>query len=223
MSELLTASEALWYLIDVGLDSRVRDERLEKLREIGKLMRWGHRAAISNGGADQVTVLLSGGVDIDDGHHRKPLRLGAGDLYGSTEGAPDEIRLRAYDDTLVCNVSRDDFEELAGEDLGAFETRAGLRPRVDLSVPVEELLYRPASARMAHALLRIADQLGNGQELEVRLKPRHLASLAGIAPARSRALYDAFQKENLIEVTSNGLVIPDLETVRMLANKGRAS
>jgi len=218
VSSIITSDEALWYLLGLGLDSRVHDSRLEKLRELGKLMRWGHRAEIARRNPDELTLLLSGSVDIADGHHRKTLRLKGGDLFGFTTDSPGDVRLQAYDDTLVCNIQRLDFENEVAEELGNYETRAGLRPRVQLSIPVGELLYRPASARMAYVLQHLAEQ-GTSELVEVKLKPRHLASLAGIAPSHSRALYDTFQKENLIETSPNGIVIPDIDAIRDIASK----
>lgn len=222
VSRLLTSEEAVWYLAGLELNSRVRDEGVEAVKEAGRLMRWGHRASIATRGPDEITLLVSGSVDVNDGHHRSPIRLRAGDVFGWTGDDPgDDVGLQAYDDTIVCNLGREDFESLVGENLGNFVTRAGLRPRVDLEIPVGELLYRPASSRMALVLLHLAESREGESRIEVKLKPRHLASLAGIAPARSRQLYDSFRKQNLIETTANGILIPNLELVRDLASKSK--
>lgn len=214
VSDPATQNEGLWYVHRLDLASRVPSSVLESLRSDGILERWGHRADVPLRERDLITVILRGGVDIGAGG--LSVRLKAGDVLGALTDDPT-LRVRAYDDTLMCHLPRVDFDSLVGASLGSLTTRVGLRPRVELSVPIEDLLYRSSYEQVASALLYLAEFEGHRGRLDVRLKPRHLADLTGTEASHSRRLFDEFLSQKLVESSRRELILPDLSMIRSIA------
>ncbi len=214
-----TSIPNLWYVQKLGLTQRLPFDTVLKLREHGKLERWGHRAKITRRPTDVVAV-LSGGVELNDGLHDKLVRLKPGDLFGDIGEEVEEI-LRAYDDTVICRVDREAFEELVKDHLGMMATRVGMRARQQLQVPVAELLYRSPRSRIAKALELVADEVGETEDsrvvVPISLRSKHVAELTGVVPARTRKVLDSLYDDGLLELGRQGIVIPDLETIKSLA------
>lgn len=213
----------LWYVRGLGL-SRGQRELLGTAREAGRVERWGHRAQIRHRDEpSEVYIVLGGSIDLHDGAHDLALRLRVGDIYGETgqPGDDDDAEVRAYDDTVIAALDRASFDELVGQALAPLETQLGLVRRQSLSVPASMILYTTPKRRLAKVLLHLLEQYGTIRgdtgRLEATLKSRNLARVSGLAPRSVSDIFDAMQRDRIVEVGRTELVIPSLETMRELA------
>lgn len=214
----------LWYVKGLGLNRGDRD-LVAPIREVGRVERWGHRAEIHHRDEpSEVYVVLSGSLDLHDGAHDLALRLRPGDIYGETgefDPAAPAAMVRAYDDTVISALERSTFDELVGQDLTPMETQLGLVRRQSLSVPASMLLYTTPKRRLAMVLLHLLEQYGDIRgdtgRMEVGLKTRNLAKVSGLAPRSVSDIFDAMQRDRVVECGRTELVIPSLETMRELA------
>ena len=213
---------SLWYIRQLGLTRRVPSDIAAELRKLGRLERWGHRAIVTRRPSD-IVVIMSGGMDLNDGAHRDLVRLKPGDLFGDNGKGADGDVLRAFDDTTVLRLDRDAFDTIVSDHLGTFGTTVGLRKRKNLSIPVSELLYRPSIPRIARGLELLSEAYGEVSggraEVPILLKPRHIAELTGVAAPRTRKILEMLEGDRLIEVGRNGLVVPDVSSLALLVDR----
>ena len=188
---------ALWYIESPGVLERWG----ESVREHGRLRRWGHRAEIDFPGIEQVHLLLSGSVDVHDGTSSHRVRRG--ELFGFLAEGP---RLRAYDDTVVLELSAD-----AHDRLGDKLVQVGLLKPREVRVPLTKLIRTREDTRILSTLAHLA---GDAARVELELKARELARATGLGMARTRAILSQLEQSKLVEVHRRGLVIPDTAAIR---------
>lgn len=210
----------VWYVSGLGLNQS--GEVLGSLREQGRVERWGHRAEIRHReDPSEVYVVLRGSVDMRDGAHQIDLRLRPGDVFGETGESASNSVIVAYDDTDIAAVDRRTFDETAGAALGTLITRAGLVRRQRVEVPASMLLYTPPQPRLAKVLLHLVETYGDLNDdtgrLGFSLHTRGLARVSGLARRSVSDIFDAMQREHIVEVGRTEIVIPSIELMRKLA------
>ena len=233
-----------WYLRRLQLDQRLPDEAREALHERARLERWGHEAQIYRDAEDPtISIVLQGRVWLRSPELTRKIPLVSGDIFGrvlngrdlaetatSSEELDAQPTLRAWDDTLLAVLERDEFSELVEPHLGRLSTRVGtFRKRRDLWVPVRPLLFTEPAERMAKVLLYLAredgrratsaiDEAGHAQFM-LRLEARKLAALTGFNPARVREVLDALEVDNILRRAGADLMIEDIGLLRQIAGE----
>jgi CRP-like cAMP-binding protein len=211
----------LWYIRGLPLFSGDSD-LAERLRTVGRVERWGHRAAIAHReDPTEVQVILSGHVELADGLHDAVTRLSPGDVFGELGDSSAESILRAYDNVLIASLRRTAFEEQTKDRLGELATIVGFVRRRSLSVPVASLLYTTPRRRIAGVLLHFVESAGSLEddrgELDFVPSNRSLARLSGLADPTVSDIVNAYSRDRVVEVGRTNLVIPSLERIRQLA------
>ncbi len=222
----------IWYLKNINLFRGLSDEQMRVI-EGRTLMREVRRREVlylPGDAGDRVYLLKRGLVKIStlqpDGHEIILALLRTGEVFGEEavlEGAPRDHQAEAYEDALICVVSRADFVDLLRSypDLAFQVTKLiGLRLRT-LRTRVEKLLFRGASARLAAVLLDLARehgvQDGSGLRLPLRLSQQDLASLIGVTRESVSLSLAEFKRQGWISVDGRTLRILDVAALRRMA------
>ena len=149
-----------------------------------------------------------------------------GDAFGElafiNDGPHDHIA-EAYEDTVMSVISRDVLRPIMNESPRlAYQIMQLLVMRQrSYRTRVEELSYKSAHARVAHALLDLAGQHGvrddEGVVIPLRLRQRDIANLVGLSRETVNFILKDLRQRNLIETQGCGIRIraPDvLDAVR---------
>jgi|GEM_PF-2279005 CRP-like cAMP-binding protein len=228
----------IWYFRGLGLHERLPETLLATLKDRGRMERWGHRAKIFHEpGAAEVFLVLSGGVFVRDTPHTERVKLARGDMFGSL-GAPDQILddggepvrladelLLAHDDTTLVAVERQIFDEVAAKQLGdstsSLRRRRLRREKVELSLPIQPMLYTSPVRRFAKALLHLAERDGvidgNKAVIDVPARTKLFAPLLGLDAKRLDNVLSQLELRGVLTQEGPRLLIPDLDALRTLA------
>lgn len=221
----------LWFFRRLGIDTRLPEQALQELKKQGRIERWGHRAKIYQAqDDDDVYVILSGNVFLDDGLSKGPTRLKTGDVYGQNlnrqSHGDDEKKgnnLTAFDETTLCAVSQNAFREITREHIGNVETSLGgwLSSRSIILIPIMPLLCTSPASRFARILIHLAETQGQIEKdraiFWATLKPAQVGRLIGLDAAHVRVLLMNFIAEGIVVVRGKKVEIPSVELVRSLA------
>src|SRR5919106_2033339 len=167
----MPAHTQLWYFERFRMIAALSDQQRRQLEKVTRMLevKRGTRIYLPGDPSDQIFLLKSGVVKISmtsaDNREVILALLHPGDIFGElamVEDAPRDHVAEAYDDCVICAMSRDTMIRVIREtpEIGFQITKLiGLRLKTFRS-RVEELLCRSAHARIAHGLLQLADQHG---------------------------------------------------------------
>jgi len=227
----MAAHSKLWYLerfrlLDVLTDAQKRD--LEATTQMLELKR-GEHIYMPGDPSDHVFLLKVGVVRIAavaDQDERILAFLYPGDIFGElavVDEAPRGHLAVAHEDVVVCAVPRDVLLRLIGQTpaLGYRITKLmGLRLR-RFETRVEELLFKSAHARVAHALLDMAHAYGvkdnGGVLIPIRLNQRDLGNLVGLARETVNVVLQDFKQRGLVDATRRSIRIADPSRLRLVS------
>jgi len=151
--------------------SALSDAQRRQLEKITRMLdvKRGTRIYLPGDPSDQIFLLKSGVIKISmtTPDHRDVILalLHPGDIFGElamVDEAPRDHVAEAYEDCVICAMSRDTILRVIQEtpEIGFQITKLiGLRLRTFKS-RIEELLCKSAHARVAHALLELAERHG---------------------------------------------------------------
>lgn len=149
-----------------------------------------------------------------------------GDIFGElavVDDAPRDHLAEAYDDCVICAMSRDAVMRLIRQSpaIGFQITKLiGLRLRT-LRSRVEELLCKSAHARVAHALLELASRHGvadaDGILISLRLSQADLGRLVGLSRETVNAILQEWREQRLIQVDRRSIRLRDPDRLRQVA------
>src|SRR5919106_2619886 len=150
--------------------------------------------------------------------------LPPGDIFGELaitgDEAPQDHRAEALEDSLLCEVPRGllvrmiqeapafawHITKLVGRRLRTFRTR------------VEELLGKSAPARLAHAILQLAQQHGipdgEGVLVPLRLSQGDLGKLVGLTRETVNSILHAWRDQGVVEMDRRSIRVRDPERLR---------
>lgn len=220
---------ALWYFERFGLLQGLSDEEKQKVSAGSEMlhMKRGDPIYLPGDPSKFVYLVKSGAVKIvgrsPEGGEVILTVLMPGDIFGelalASEDSRDE-RAEAADDTLLCEVPRQLLLGLI-RDNPAFALQItkvmGLRLRT-LRSRIEELLGKSASARLAHALVDLADQYGiadrEGILIPVRLTQADLAKLVGLTRETVNGFLQAWREQGLVETDRRRIRLRDVERLK---------
>jgi CRP/FNR family cyclic AMP-dependent transcriptional regulator len=228
----MAAHSKLWYLerfrlLDVLTDPQKRQlEAMTRMLEIKR----GQHIYVPGEPSDDIFLLKAGVVRISaavsDQDERILAFLYPGDIFGELamvdEGPRGHLAV-AHEDVVLCALSRDVLMRLIQETpaLGYRITKLmGLRLR-RLETRVEELLFKSAHARVAHALLDMAADYGvkdnGGVVIPIRLNQRDLGNLVGLARETVNVVLQDFKQRGLVDATRRSIRIADPSRLRLVS------
>lgn len=211
----------LWYIKGLPLFAASAD-LAQRLKLIGRVERWGHRANVAlRADPGEVQVVIAGGVELSDGRYDSLALLSPGDVFGDFGTSDRACTLRAHDDLLIASFDRETFEHETSAHLGVLRANVGVVRRRELTVPVSSLLYTAPTLRLANVLLHVAQAIGTVDgdcaTLDFQPRPRGLARVSGLADPTVSDIVEAFKRDRIVEVGRTQLVIPSIERMRQLA------
>ena len=230
----MPAHTKLWYFERFRMISalspaqRIQLEKLTKMLEVKR----GTRIYLPGDPSDQIFLLKSGVVKISmtspDNREVILTFLHSGDIFGElavVEDAPRDHIAEAYDDCVICAMSRDTILRVIREtpEIGFQITKLiGLRLKTFRS-RIEELLCKSAHARVAHALLELADRHGvpdmDGVLIPLRLSQGDLGRLVGLSRETVNAILQEWREQNLVAMDRRSVRLRDPDQLRQLAHR----
>jgi CRP/FNR family transcriptional regulator len=185
----------LWYLKNVNLFHGMSDEQMRMVEErtVMREIRRKEVLYLPGDAGDRIYLLKRGVVKIstltNDGKEIILALLRPGEVFGEEsvlEDAPRDHMAEAYEDALICVITRQDFMGIlqAHPEMAFKVTKlVGFRLRT-LRNRVEGLLFKGAPARLAQTLLDLARDHGvkdaEGILLPLKLSQQDLANLIGV-------------------------------------------
>ncbi len=220
----MTAHSKLWYLERFRLLDALTDGQKRQVEEMTRMLeiKRGERIYTQGDPSDQVYLLKAGVVRIstsggDQGETILAL-LYPGDILGEravVDDSPRDHLATAHEDVVLCALGRDLLLRMVQETpaLGYQITKLmGLRLR-RFQTRIEELLFKSAHARVAHALLDIAAgygiQDGRGMLIPIRLSQRDLGNLVGLARETVNVVLQDFRQRGMVEAERRSIRITD--------------
>lgn len=223
----------LWYLEKLGLLGDLPGSEKEVLERETKMHRFTRSQVIFAAGdaASHLWLIKTGAVKImgrtPDGRDALVALLEPGDVFGELamfEDGPRTETAIAAEDSALCAIPRGTMTTLAQRypHLGYTLTKLmGLRLR-RLSMRVEELLCRSASARLAHAMMTLADRHGvadaDGVLIPLRLSQADLGRLVGLSRETVNGIVRQWEDEGLVEMSRRAIRVRQPEALRGLGH-----
>lgn len=210
--------------------SDAQRRQLEKMTRMLEVKR-GTRIYLPGDPSDQIFLLKSGVIKIStvtpDNREAILAFLHPGDIFGElavVDDSPRDHLAEAYDDCVICAMNRDTVLRLIHEtpEIGFQITKLiGLRLRTFRS-RVEELLCRSAHARVAHALLELAERHGvkdsEGVLTTLRLSQGDLGRLVGLSRETVNAILQEWREQQLLEMDRRSVRLRNPERLRQIAS-----
>ena len=222
----------LWYLKNVNLFHGMSDEQMRMVEErtVMREIRRKEVLYLPGDAGDRIYLLKRGIVKIaaltDDGKEIILALLRQGEVFGEEaviEDAPRDHMAEAYEDALLCVVTRQDFLGIlrAHPEMAFKITKlVGFRLKT-LRNRVEGLLFKGAPARLAQTLLDLARDHGvkdaDGVLLPLRLSQQDLANLIGVTRESVNLALSDFRSRGLVEMEGRSLRLRRPEELRALA------
>ncbi|TXD38857.1 Crp/Fnr family transcriptional regulator [Lujinxingia vulgaris] len=208
----------LWHFRQLITGPQAR-ATFDRLRERGRVERWGHAARIHlDREHDERVVVLEGQVILGS-----ETTLARGDAFAppSDEVAPDFEAL-AHQETTIVIMEQEALRESVELLLPERMVQGGsIFQRRELSVPLAPLLRTSTGARQAQTILELAERYGEpgpgNQRVAPPLSSAQLASLAGLDRERARQALALLERAGLIRRDRRALRILDLDGLRRFA------
>jgi CRP-like cAMP-binding protein len=228
----MAAHTKLWYFERFRMISALSEaqrHQLEKLTQMLEVKR-GTRIYLPGDPSDQIFLLKSGIIKISmmTPDHRDVILalLHPGDIFGElavVEDAPRDHIAEAYSDCVICAMGRDTVLRVIHDTpaIGFEITKLiGLRLKTFRS-RVEELLCKSAHARVAHALLELAERHGvsdqDGVLISLRLSQGDLGRLVGLSRETVNAILQEWREQNLVEMDRRTVRLRDPDRLRTIS------
>ena len=214
----------LWYLKHINLFSAFSQSELQEMNRITHMEEIKKRQPIYLPGDPSNTVYLlkKGRVKISsvaaNGRVVTFEILEPGEIFGELEvleDSPRESYAETLDDTLICAISREDFDGYLRNhpDMALKLTKLiGLRLR-KIQNRVEDLVFRDVPARIAHLLLELQTsegvQEGAGIRIRAKLTHQEMANLIGSSRETVSAILGQFRDRGFIQTKARSIIILD--------------
>lgn len=228
----MAAHSKLWYLERFRLLDVLTEAQKRQVAEMTRMLelRRGQRIYLPSDPSDQLFLLKAGVVRIstlDSDHNETILTfLYPGDIFGElavVEDAPRGHLATAHEDVVLCAMDRHLLVRLIQDTpaLGYQITKLmGFRLR-RFQTRIEELLFKSAHARVAHALLDMAAEYGiqdnEGVLIPIRLNQRDLGNLVGLARETVNAVLHDFKERGLVNAQRRSIRITDPSRLRLVS------
>jgi CRP/FNR family cyclic AMP-dependent transcriptional regulator len=210
----------LWYLKRFPMLHTLSDEQLRAVEQVARYFEAPRGEAIYTAGdpSDSVFLLKSGVIRMVVNEPGRPDAILAflfpGDVFGElavVDESPRDHAAVAHEDVVLCAVAREDLLRMM-RDLPSFGyeiTKAIGSHLRSFRTRVADLLYQSAPARVARALLLLAESSGirdaDGILVPVRLSQSDLAHLTGLSRETVNAVMQEFREHGLAEHSSHSI------------------
>lgn len=222
--------EKLWYLQHINIFADMTREEMRRLAERTQMRAYARGKVIAQPDDPPETIYLikEGRVKLcrysESGREQILALLEPGDIFGerSLVGASAAMHCEAFEDTLICVLRREDFEDLMRmkPDL-ALRVMKVLAERLRRAEEaIEDLAFRDVPGRLAATLVRLAETYGEphdgGRRLALRLTHHDLASMIGATRETVTTVLNRFRDDGLLTTEGRHIIIADLERLRTL-------
>jgi CRP/FNR family transcriptional regulator len=214
----------LWYLKNINLFHGMSDDDQMRMLEQRTVMREVRRREVlylPGDAGDRIFLLKRGVVKIsalqEDGREVMLALLHKGEVFGEEvviDKAPRDHMAEAYEDALVCIITRQDFMDILRshpELLFKVTKLIGLRLKT-FRTRVEHLLFKGASQRLAATLIELAREHGvsdaQGVLVPLRLSQQDLANLIGVTRESVNLALSDFRRKGLVVLEGRSLRLP---------------
>lgn len=210
----------LWYLKNINLFHGMSEDqmRMVEQRTVMSEVRRKEVLYLPGDAGDRIYLLKRGVVKIstldDEGREIILALLRRGEAFGeeaALEDAPRDHMAEAYEDALICFITKQDFLDMLRNqpDLAFKVTKLlGFRLKTFRN-RVENLLFKGAPARLAATLLELARDHGvpdaQGILLPLKLSQQDLANLIGVTRESVNLALSDFRKRGLIHVEDRAI------------------
>jgi len=221
----------LWYVKNVNLFHGMSDDQMRMVEErtVMREIRRKEVLYLPGDAGDRIYLLKRGVVKIstltDDGKEIILALLRPGEVFGEEsvlEDAPRDQMAEAYEDALICVITRQDFMGIlrAHPEMAFKVTKlVGFRLKT-LRNRVEGLLFKGAPARLAQTLLDLARDHGvkddGGVIVPLKLSQQDLANLIGVTRESVNLALADFRSRGFLEFEGRHLRILRTEDLRAL-------
>lgn len=222
----------LWYLKNINLFHGMSDEQMKMVeqRTVMKEVRRREVLYLPGDAGDRIYLLKRGVVKIsalqEDGREVMLALLRKGEVFGEEavlEDAPRDHMAEAYEDALICIITRQDFMDMLRshpEMVFKVTKLIGLRLKTFRN-RVEHLLFKGASQRLASTLLELAREHGvsdaHGTLVPLKLSQQDLANLIGVTRESVNLALSDFRRQGLVVLEGRAFRLPrpkELEALR---------
>ncbi len=225
-------TENIWYLKHINIFNGMTDVDLGGLNRVTCMESYNRHDQVGSqdDSGDVVYLLKEGRVKIykplPEGKESTLAVLEPGEIFGemalSDEGPRDTIA-ETLDDTLLCVIRRREFKILLRKkpELTMRTTKLiGLRRRA-IENPIENLVFRSVSSRLALLLISLTERHGDrdsrGIVLHVKFSQQKLAYLIATARETTSALLNEFERLGLIDIRHRRITILDQWALKKIA------
>lgn len=225
----MAAHSKLWYLQRFGMldalthEQKVHFEPMTRMLEVKR----GQHVYLPTDPGNEIFLLKAGVVRISTSGHDHGETILAflypGDVFGElaiADASPRGHLATAHEDVVLCSLSRELLQQMIQQAprLGYQITKImGLRLR-RFQTRIEELLYKSAHARVAHALLDLAHDYGvedqQGILIPLRLNQRDLGNLVGLARETVNVVLRDFKRRGMVDAQRWSIRITDPPSLR---------
>jgi CRP/FNR family transcriptional regulator, cyclic AMP receptor protein len=219
----------LWYLQRFKLIDALEERQRKLLEETTRMqeVKRGQRIYQPGDPSDHFFLVKRGVIKIASiGPSNREVLLSfrhPGDVFGELallDDSPRDHLAKAHEDSLICALNRDVILGLAREspDVGRrVLTMMGRRIK-QFGGRIEQLSYKSAAARIAHALLDLADEHGvqdsRGTVIAFKLSQRDIADLVGLTRETVNVILHDLQHKRLIEADRRVIRVLDIDRLR---------
>jgi CRP-like cAMP-binding protein len=227
----LAERSKLWYLKNINLLQGLSDEQMRMIeqRTVMREVRRREVLYLPGDAGDRIYLLKRGVVKIsalqEDGREVLLALLRRGEVFGEEavlDDSPRDHMAEAYEDALVCIITRQDFMDMlrSHPDLVFKVTKLiGLRLKTFRN-RVEHLLFKGASQRLASTLLELAHEHGvtdaQGILVPLRLSQQDLANLIGVTRESVNMALSDFRRRGLVVLEGRAFRLPRPQGLREL-------
>jgi CRP/FNR family transcriptional regulator len=219
----------LWYLKNINIFHGMSDAqiRMVERRTVMKEVRRREVLYLPGDAGDRIYLLKRGVVKIsaiqEDGREVMLALLRKGEVFGEEavlEDGPRDHLAEAYEDALVCIITRQDFMDMlrSHPELVFRVTKLlGLRLKT-FRTRVEHLLFKGAPQRLAATLLELAREHGiadaQGVLVPLRLSQQDLANLIGVTRESVNLALSDFRRRGLVVLEGRSFRLPKPEALQ---------
>lgn len=228
-----TEPDKLWYLQRINVFADMSEEEMRWLAERTAMRAYtrGGLIAQPDDPPDTIYLIKEGRVRLcrysAAGRMQTLALLERGDIFGERAlvGASTGAHCEAFEDTLVCVMHRQDFEDLVSRNPGlALRVVKLMAGRLrDAEEAVERLAFQDVRSRLSALLVRLAEAYGEphgqGRRLALRLTHQDLASMIGATRETVTGVLNRFRDEGLLVVEERHIIIRSLDRLRGLSSE----
>lgn len=229
METALAVSQAkYWHLKQMGMFKSLADWELKQLVNIADLRLFKRGEDVFRAGdlCDHFYILRTGTVklyrEIASGKQIILGFEGPGAMFGETAliGA-DRRRDNAQiaDDAFICVIERDRFAGYLAQhpDLAGWVTAVIAKRKEAIEDRMIALLSEDVRTRLAHALVRLANECGElddrGLRIGLRLTQTDLGQLVGSTRETTSMAFNGFRRDGLVESSDRVIWVLDQEAL----------